>query len=76
MSDFFNSIRLGMDNNRLSSLLIAVLKKTGPVTLTEAEATEVHSGGALHYYENPATKELTISLESIAPEGPGSGSRF
>jgi hypothetical protein len=65
MSDFFNSIRLGMDNNRLSSLLIAILTKTGPVTLTREEAAKEQSGGQLHYAEDPATGELTISLEPI-----------
>lgn len=57
------SVRLGIDNNRLSALLCAVLDaQGGSVTLTKAQSEKVWEGARLHYETFP-DGSMTLTLE-------------
>jgi hypothetical protein len=66
MNTFFDpeKVRLGVDNNRLSSLLCAILDAVGEVTLTKEQAERVWEGRELHFREDP-DGGITLSLKPI-----------
>jgi len=53
-------VKLGLEVQRLSALLTAILVKTGKVTLSEKEASAVYKDATLHYERDDLKKEMSV----------------
>lgn len=62
--DLVDAIRLTTENKKLTSLLIATLRHTGPVTLTKEEAEHVPEEGWLLKSEKPPDGTMTLWVEN------------
>ena len=70
----FDRVKLGIDNNRLSSLLCAILDATGPVLLTKEQAERIWEGRELQY-ESTSEEGILISLKPLLGGERSSGKR-
>lgn len=48
-----DKVRMGIDNQRLSALLCAILDACGPIRLTKEQAEATHEGATLEYKRYP-----------------------